>query len=155
MSGALSQVWGMINGLQLFVHIPLFNINLPANAHALVDQMITIATFDIVEPEFVFDGIFEFPEENEEDLNEKFSESGYDSAFMINLLGMGFIVLVITVMIMMFLLIFWPFKGFSKSIMKVHTNVSSSIFWGFWLRFIIEDSLIALIAVFCDRFNSN
>ena len=32
MSGALSQVWGMINGLQLFVHIPLFRLTLPPNA---------------------------------------------------------------------------------------------------------------------------
>ena len=32
MAGALSQVWGLINGLQLFVHIPLFKLSLHANA---------------------------------------------------------------------------------------------------------------------------
>ena len=26
MSGALTQLWGMINGLQIFVHLPLFSI---------------------------------------------------------------------------------------------------------------------------------
>lgn len=31
MSGALSQVWGLINGLQIFVHMPLLSIDLPSN----------------------------------------------------------------------------------------------------------------------------
>ena len=26
MTGALTQLWGMINGLQIFVHLPLFDI---------------------------------------------------------------------------------------------------------------------------------
>ena len=54
MAGALSQVWGLINGLQLFVHIPLFQLSLPANAQVIVDELITIATFDLVDPKLVF-----------------------------------------------------------------------------------------------------
>ncbi len=46
--------------------MPLFNISLPPNAAMLVDRMIGIATFDVVEPELVFGAILEFPEEDEE-----------------------------------------------------------------------------------------
>jgi len=47
MNGALSQVWGMINGLQLFTHMPLFNVIIPPLAMKLVKTTINIATFDI------------------------------------------------------------------------------------------------------------
>ena len=83
MSGALVQLWGMINGLQLFVHIPLFEISMPANAKLLVDSLTAIATFDIVEAQTIFGGIIEFPDEDEDDLNPKFVESGYDHRDMI------------------------------------------------------------------------
>ena len=79
MSGALSQVWGLINGLQLFVHLPLFKISMPANAGMLVDNMISIATFDIVDNEKFFSWLLPFPEENITDLNPRFDEAGYSS----------------------------------------------------------------------------
>jgi len=47
MNGALSQVWGMINGLQLFTHMPLFRVTIPPLAMKLVTTIINIATFDI------------------------------------------------------------------------------------------------------------
>ena len=112
--------------------------------------MITIATFDIIENQDLFGMILEFPDEDEDDLDAGFAESGYDSAYMINLLGMGFIILVVIFFMMIMLLIFLPIKGCFKPVLKMHNKVSGIIFWGFWLRFIIEDCLVALISVFCD-----
>lgn len=153
MSGALSQVWGLINGLQLFVHIPLFQLSLPANAQTLVDQLITIATFDLVEPEVVFGWMLEFPEEDENALDPSFTESGYESAYMINLLGMGFIVFIAILLVILCILLLHPLRKHSRGLSQRLDTVSGSIFWGFWLRFLIEDSLIALIAVFCDQYS--
>lgn len=34
-AGAMSQIWGLINGLQLYVHMDLLSINMPANAQFL------------------------------------------------------------------------------------------------------------------------
>jgi hypothetical protein len=47
MNGALSQIWGLINGLQLLVHMPLFHVYIPKVAMELVEKLIDIATFDI------------------------------------------------------------------------------------------------------------
>ena len=47
MSGALSQVWGMINGMQVMVHLPSLAVNFPGNAMIVVEQILVIATFDI------------------------------------------------------------------------------------------------------------
>ena len=151
MAGALSQVWGLINGLQLFVHIPLFKLSLPANAQVLINELITIATFDLVEPELMIGWIIGFPEEDENDLDAAFVESGYESKYMVNLLGFGFVILTFILLVMIVLLIMHPLKKHSQRISKRLDDTSDSIFWGFWLRFIIEDSMIALISVFCDE----
>ena len=108
MSGALSQVWGLINGLQLFVHLPLFYISMPANAAMLIKRMATIATFDIVDNEKIFGSwLFTFPEDNKP-FNGRFSEIGYDSSNMISLMGIAFIIFTLVIVTMIILLITQP-----------------------------------------------
>ena len=46
-SGSLAQVWGMINGLQLIVHLPSMNIDFPENAMGVTENILSVATFDI------------------------------------------------------------------------------------------------------------
>jgi hypothetical protein len=47
MKGALSQVWGMINGMQLIVHVPLFAVKIPDSTMSVTGVLIEIATFDV------------------------------------------------------------------------------------------------------------
>ena len=51
MAGSLNQLWSMMNGLQLAVHMPLFAVAFPANANFFITFLIDIATFDIMPPE--------------------------------------------------------------------------------------------------------
>jgi len=45
----MSQVWGMINGLQILVYLPLLNMEeFPSNSNKVVEGLITIATFDVI-----------------------------------------------------------------------------------------------------------
>lgn len=156
MSGALSQVWGMINGLQIFVHLPLFDISMPANAGVFIGKIAEVATFDVVENKDVFDGwLLTIPETNEGELNGRFVESGYEHRDMVQLLGVGFIVIFVTLIIMLILCLTNPLRRLGNKIEKVHAKVSNIIFWNFWLRFLIEDSLVAEISVCCYFFNSN
>ena len=37
MSGALAQVWGMINGMQIMIHMPLFKVDIPPDAMLIVE----------------------------------------------------------------------------------------------------------------------
>ena len=145
----------MINGLQLFVHLPLFEVSLPASAQILIDKLLTIATFDLIESETAFGAIIEFPEEDENELSGKFVETGYESAYMINLLGIGFIIFVNVLVIMFILLITYPCSKYLPKVKKVHNKVTGIIFWGFWIRFLMEESLVAFISVLCDLFHSN
>ena len=85
---------------------------MPANAKLLVDSLTAIATFDLVEAQTIFGDIIEFPDEDEEDLNPKFVESGYESAYMINLMGIGFVAITVVITLMLILLVMFPCRNY-------------------------------------------
>ena len=66
LSGAMSQVWGMINGMQLLVNLPIFDVTFPALSQQMVDDLITIATFDVMPSDDVFDATLAPPERAQE-----------------------------------------------------------------------------------------
>ena len=62
LSGAMSQVWGMINGMQLMVNLPLFDITFPSLSKMMVEDLITIATFDVMPTDQIFEATLHPPE---------------------------------------------------------------------------------------------
>ena len=58
---SLSQVWSLVNGLQVIVHLPLFNCKFPANAEMFLSKLIDVATFEILPEEYV-DLYTDYPE---------------------------------------------------------------------------------------------
>ena len=60
MAASLNQLWSMIGGLQLTVHLPLFSVYFPANANFFITFIIEVATFDIMPPEAT-DWLLKFP----------------------------------------------------------------------------------------------
>lgn len=67
MSGAMSQVWGMINGLQIMVNLPLFKIEFPDFSGLMIKSLITIATFDVMPTDEIFEFTINPPEDEQED----------------------------------------------------------------------------------------
>ena len=57
MAGAMSQIWGMINGMQVFVHFPLFNTEIPPGPMEIIKSIIAVAVFDL--PLINFADLFE------------------------------------------------------------------------------------------------
>ena len=47
MNGALSQLWGLVNSMQMIVHVPLFNIVLHDDVLQITGFIIEVATFDL------------------------------------------------------------------------------------------------------------
>ena len=79
LAASLSQLWSMLNGLQLAVHLPLFNLLFPANANMFIEFVIDLATFDLVPPELIL-MIFSFPEDTEP-FSMGFDTTGYSSMY--------------------------------------------------------------------------
>ena len=73
----LQLLWGMINGLQLLVHLPLYNVTIPANAMLIFNELQLVVSFDYLEkiyPSYARDlGITQTPS-----LNSRFDRLGYE-----------------------------------------------------------------------------
>ena len=124
----------------------------------LIENLLKIATFDIIESEFAFGWLFNFPEEDENSIKGDFNDSGYESAHTINLLGTSFIFITAVCTVMVLLLITWPIKklcGRFIRFKKSHDNWTEAIYWNIWIRYMMEDSLGLLITVFCYYFRVN
>ena len=131
------------------MHLPLFDINMPASAQIMIEKLLHIAHFDIVESEQAFGWLMDFPEEDENLILGNYNDSGYESAFTINLLGTGFIFIFVLCAIMVLLLVTWPITKLYTQAKKPHDKVTNPIFWSIWIRYMLEESLVIFIAVFC------
>ena len=61
MGVALSQVWSLVNGLQVIVHLPLFKSKFPSNSALFMNGVIWIATFEILQEDYV-ENFVEYPQ---------------------------------------------------------------------------------------------
>ena len=46
MNGALAQIWGMINGMQILMHFPTLNLSVPVTAQVIISKLLSVFTFD-------------------------------------------------------------------------------------------------------------
>jgi len=56
--GALSLVLGMINTLQLILHLPIMNTPIPANVMSMFSILIPVVMFDLLEEFHIFESLF-------------------------------------------------------------------------------------------------
>ena len=54
MAASLSQILGMINSLQLIVHLPMMAVSVPANVMMIEGILIPIVMFDIFESDYIY-----------------------------------------------------------------------------------------------------
>jgi hypothetical protein len=144
-------LWGMINVMQIIVHMPLLNVFFPTNASFFYSLIIEISNFDLIPPSWlnaIKSKIFKFSEEEPE---ESFTKMGYESKSSIENLGSmfmylgGFAGLVVLVCLIRFLknkyelYVFNCLSNFSKySVNKVYTYLANLIFWNMILRYFLE-----------------
>jgi hypothetical protein len=82
MAGAFRQVLGMINSLQLLVHMPIINVVFPANAIAMFQVLAPIVMFDILDKLDLLVPYFPLSIEDADRTMEEFRQMqdiGYDS----------------------------------------------------------------------------
>lgn len=157
MTGALSQLWGLINGLSLFVHLPLVGILIPDHTLAVLNQLIEIAQFDFFENEDVYGWLIPFTPE-QDDLLEKwhyFVETGYESNYAFINMGTNVIIITILFFFMLLLVCFLPCKKQAGRVGRYHRKCSGIIYWNFWLRMLIQGCLEIGIAAMMHIYERN
>ena len=84
-----------MNGLQIIVHLPLFNSKIPANAFAFLEGLIQIANFEFA-PEGYTDYFLDLPES--EPYNEQLEAVGYTSIYPLQNMASDFFILKVLVL---------------------------------------------------------
>eukprot|EP00347_Sterkiella_histriomuscorum_P008002 403346742 len=100
MQQGLQSIWGMINGLQLLTHLPLMNLNMPANLICFYSLINDIASFDLIPTDSFTDDIMEFDEDSDYAFNNSFDFMGYQSVNLITNLGLFFYIILINLVIL-------------------------------------------------------
>ena len=112
LAGSLSQVWGMINNLQMIIYAPLINVQFPGNAFLVYDVMIIIGTFDFLPTDDIYPLIFPSLKESEP-YSAKFDRVGLSHAYLVMNLGSLFLFFFIH---MVLYLVYLPLKLCSSRI---------------------------------------
>lgn len=58
LGASLSQLWSMINGVQIMAHIMLIQIVFAANISMMISYIMEIATFDLIDTDDPYEDIF-------------------------------------------------------------------------------------------------
>ena len=155
MSGCLSMVWGMINGMQLLVHFPIFKIVFPEIPEVVVGSLVSVATFDIpyLNIEFVnqdmFDegsDVFEYDknldETTAEALSNRLGVSTYENRYFCVNMGSVYILLLLALIGLCAVLFLRPFKArLHRVVLKYSEKLSNMLLWNFFIRLILESVL--------------
>ena len=115
------------------MHAPLLNIQFPANAFILFEELFRLVTYEVLDTEQIYPLYFDFPDRGA--LNEKFERLEYGSFYSIMCLGFPFIIILWLLFLYPVYLILricnlrynWP-----KSIVE---NLRKILFWKQWLVF--------------------
>jgi len=148
MNGALSQVWGMINGLQLPVHFPALDVKFPETTEKVVEALLGIATFDIpyVNLKDMFGSWIGLPEDHDfthekSALVENLDSLDYSSRFASVNLGSIFIVFMTVPVVYSSITCLGVLKRFSPRIERLHVWGKDKFMWNWLIRLILEANL--------------
>ena len=133
----------MMNGLQLFVYMPLMNVKFPANANTFIIFLVEIANFDVLPTDALFAEIFDFPEDGSFNMN--FETTGLESYYAIENLGTVFLIFNIYVVLSILQLIGYCFKNKVKWCKKMSKKIGKFLYWGGILRLLMEGFLETII----------
>lgn len=153
LTGALSQVWGLINGLQLIVHLPLIaKAVFPEFTDFMFALIIQVAQFDLIDSEtYIFRGIFdmEIPDGYPSYHDLSLEKITYTSTYTILNLGTLYLIFIIFVIEAILLTLLKPLVKICPSrLMRWHRTLSVALYWNSFLRLILEASLDLAIASF-------
>ena len=150
LSGTLNQVWGMINGLQIFVMTPLIGIPFPEPCKGIIESFIEIASFDFIPTDNIYDGVFSgiIPDEDDLILSEGLMDTGFESQYFKTNAGSLLIFFFIEVALLIVLFFFLFFKKSCKTCKKAYKRLKNKLLFNPMLRLLLEALLDFSFCIF-------
>ena len=149
LAASLQQLWSMINTYQIIVLLPLFNIEMPANAQIFFGFIMEIASFDILPMQEFYDKYLPTPYWDEP-MNDKFNYLGLQSTFFLNNMGTMVIGLAMIPLLSALLLVLQPLSRFSSKIAKFKNKLYTSLFWSQQIILLFESFAMLCMCAFIN-----
>ena len=156
--GSMAQVWGMINGLQLIVHFPLFNLEFSASFIEIQTHILKLATFDFPLANIETATFNNFPLGADsieglhfDKLESRLDELSYGSMHLSANMGSVFLAFWLTTIALLFIVLGTFMQSFLPPLLKkALTWLKKVLIWNFCIRLIMEASIESII---CTNLN--
>ena len=125
--------------------MPLFKINLPANAGIFFNQIMQIAAFDIIEISEPLDDLLDL--EPTDPINENFEAVGFESIYLLNNMGTLAIAYLIWIVATILTLVIWVLSYNSNKTRAVYHVLRKKLFFNSIISLFLES--YSLISVCC------
>ena len=144
---SLNTLWGMLNGIQLISHLPIYRLKVPANAEYFFEFMIQVATFDPLPIDAIW-AVFTLPARDP--YSDSFASSGYSYLFAVENFGSATVAIHLCAIAGVICLILPRISTSLTTSIVQHskfTKFRNGIFFGGSLRFLFEGYLQMAVAI--------
>ena len=132
----LHWLWVLIHAVQLIIHLPIFSVLFPGLAKLFYEQLITIATFNLVETSGFVPYWFSL-NPLEEAYSPEFERLAYESQnFLMNIGGI-FIMVCIILALAVISLILRVLRNTSEKIDKASKFLNGFLYWNLIFRWLL------------------
>jgi len=145
-SASANQVLGMIETQQIIVLLPLFLVQLPANAGVFFNQLNKFTAFDFFDTTPVLNWMLQL--EPSDPLNSSFEALGFESIYFLQNLGTLIIAFVVYPQLLIVCWICCRMKNLT--VRKYGEKMKRSLYWGYWNSLIFESFSVLVISLFIN-----
>ena len=144
----MSQIWGMINSMQVFSHLPALTVDLPNYSNSAIASILEISSFEVIPVSDFLDMILTAPDGDGDDAMPAAIDIEYESYYMIKNLGALLVIFcfIITVPPALVMLL-QPFIDNFEFAKNKRASLVDSLRGNMQIRFIVEGCLDIFICV--------
>ena len=148
MSVSMNLLWGMVNTLQLIIHLPLISVYFPQNCQLFFSFIVDIVNFSLIPTDKIMNKIFSFKNSTSEAMGNNFKSLGYKSANILKNLGLIAVGLAALGIVVVLLVLVKYLANRSALVMKAYKFVSARIFFNSIIRAFLESYLKLCLSSF-------
>jgi len=143
----MNQLWSTINTQQIIVMMPLFSVNLPANAGKFFNIVHQVAAFDLIDVGYYYD--LAFDEEPTDAINIQFEQLGFDTTSFVANLGT---LILSYVLLGLLLVVYGLLHACKRSIrsFELRIQIGRGVFWNPVITLINESYSIVVLSAFIN-----
>lgn len=148
-SGAMAQIWGMINSMQIYAHFNLLDLTaIPNYSNSQINSILEISSFEIIPVGDILNLTLPVPDDDGKEVSEQAERVGFESYYTIMNLGTLFVTFLwILIGMPLILFLLRPCRYKSQALDKRLSSLQDALYGNLLLRYLIEAALDICICI--------